>query len=416
MTTSVLRVQVVVVVHSCTGTLYIHLLGPLMISSHWSQCDGRISSFLSKTSAKIQHQQPVGYLTVRNISSCYCSACLLHVTSPGSTIQEGRRVVIRAENKSAMVPQAVILLVLLQCCMIFPPGYAFIASSSLAHRSKSRPSSSVLYKRPWMRSTRLGAAIAPGDTVLVVGGTGGVGQLVTSKLLPDYQVRVTSRDKERGEETIGTNEIKNLQVMEFDLISGSDAQLQEALQGVSALVISVGTTAFPTMKWRGGNTPEAIDKVAVERLAEAASKIDSVKRIVLLTSVGVDRTDEMPFVVLNLFGVLDAKKAGEEAVKATAAKNPKIDYAIVRPGRLVGGPFTNLDVARLMQIEGGAENGVDVAAGDALLGDCKRDACAEAVVQCLVNAACQNVEFSIVSNDDKALNEQQWTEAFQKMK
>jgi hypothetical protein len=37
---------------------------------------------------------------------------------------------------------------------------------------------------------------------------------------------------------------------------------------------------------------------------------------VLLTSVGVDRTKEMPFLVLNLFGVLDAKKAGEEAVKA----------------------------------------------------------------------------------------------------
>jgi hypothetical protein len=122
----------------------------------------------------------------------------------------------------------------------------------------------------------------------------------------------------------------------------------------------------------------------------------------------------MPFLILNLFGVLDAKKSGENAVKA-AVGGTKADYAIVRPGRLIGGPFTNTDVAKLLQIEGGAENGVDVAAGDALLGDAKRDAVAEAVLQCLVNDACSNVDFSIVSNEDKALNDDQWTSAFLKM-
>jgi hypothetical protein len=83
---------------------------------------------------------------------------------------------------------------------------------------------------------------------------------------------------------------------------------------------------------------------------------------------------------------------------------------------LIGGPFTNLDVAKLLQVEGGAENGVDVAAGDTLLGDCKRDACAEAVVQCLINEECKDVDFAIISNENKALNDQQWSAAFQQMR
>jgi uncharacterized protein YbjT (DUF2867 family) len=127
------------------------------------------------------------------------------------------------------------------------------------------------------------------------------------------------------------------------------------MKDVSAVVISVGTTAFPTTKWAGGNTPQAIDKDAVQRIAKAAQMSPGMKKIVLVTSVGVERTKEMPFLILNLFGVLDAKKSGEKAVKS-AAGEAGFDYAIVRPGRLVGGPYTNLDLAKLMQIEGGEFN------------------------------------------------------------
>ena len=90
-------------------------------------------------------------------------------------------------------------------------------------------------------------------------------------------------------------------------------------------------------------------------------------------------------------------------------------YAIVRPGRLVGEPYTNLDVANLLKIEGGAENGVTVEAGDTLLGDCKRDACAETVVQCLERAECVNAAFSLVSNEDKALTDDEWKSVFLNM-
>ena len=63
----------------------------------------------------------------------------------------------------------------------------------------------------------------------------------------------------------------------------------------------------------------------------------------------------------------------------------------------------------------GSENGVNLEFGDSLLGDCKRDGCAEAIVQSLLNENCKNIAFSIVSNDEKALTEEEWTDAFQKL-
>lgn len=254
----------------------------------------------------------------------------------------------------------------------------------------------------------LAASISAGEAVVVVGGTSGVGQLVAQKLVQrGIKVRATSRDIAKGREILGDQ----VEVVALDLVGGSDQQIQGALQGAAGVVISVGTTAFPTAKWKGGNTPEAIDKIAVSRIARSLADAKP-KKVVMVTSVGIDRTKEMPFVILNLFGVLDAKRAGEEAIREASIVG-NFDAVIVRPGRLVGGPFTNLDVARLLQIEGGAENGVTVQKGDSLLGDCKRDACAEAIVQCLINEECKSAVFSIVSNEDKALTEDQWTKVFQ---
>lgn len=255
------------------------------------------------------------------------------------------------------------------------------------------------------------SAISAGDKVLVIGGTGGVGQLTVGKLQGrgGLEVRTTSRNKSKGEEVIADSSVK---VFELDLLSEDTSALETAMEGVSGIVISVGTTAFPTARWKGGNTPKAIDEEAVTRIAAVAAKAQSMKKIVMVTSVGVDRTGEMPFLILNLFGVLDAKRNGEQAI-AAAASSGGFDYVVIRPGRLVGGPFTNLDVAKLLQVEGGAENGVSIERGDSLLGDCKRDACAEAVVQSLINEDCKNIEYSIISTEEKALSESQWTEEFQ---
>jgi nucleoside-diphosphate-sugar epimerase len=312
----------------------------------------------------------------------------------------------------------VLFLALKVSCFTVSPNAATLFCS----RKPAIPPFSKVYRRASRRSSSSSslvtslraAAITSGDTVLVVGGTGGVGQLVTKKLvgLGEYNVRVTSRDVVRGKETIGDDAVD---IVSLDLVDEHNSKaLEDALSEVSAVVISVGTTAFPTGKWKGGNTPRAIDELAVDRIAKAAAKEPGMKKIVLLTSVGVDRTKEFPFLILNLFGVLDAKKSGEQSV-IDAAKDGGFDYAIVRPGRLVGGPYTNPDVAKLLQIEGGAENGVTVEIGDSLLGDCKRDACAESVVRCLTMDECRNVSFSIVSNEEKALSTEDWSREFTRM-
>lgn len=279
------------------------------------------------------------------------------------------------------------------------------------------------------------AAISPGDTIAVFGATGGIGQLVTRKLLLDgYNVRVVARNASSAASVLslseaamatdktstttkrkkGTLEIKQIGLLDTD----NEEDLKKALQGASGIVLTVGTTAFPTKKWAGGNTPKSIDNEAIRKVSRAlmANK-QLARKVVLVTSIGVTRTKEFPFVILNLFGVLDAKRAGEEAIQeAAAASGGTLDYAIIRPGRLVGGPWSNLDLAKLMKIEGGAENGVKIAIGDSLLGDCKRDACAEAVLQCLKNESCKNLAFSIASNEERAFTDRQWTESFTSMR
>jgi hypothetical protein len=49
------------------------------------------------------------------------------------------------------------------------------------------------------------------------------------------------------------------------------------------------------------------------------------------------------------------------------------------------------------------------------LGDCKRDGCADAVVQALLNDSCKNKVFSIMSTDENAWTQEEWKKAFDKL-
>lgn len=319
-------------------------------------------------------------------------------------------------HRNFLLISALLQTLLPWCCA----GFAFQLLKiqiQLPWEAPSSSSSTVPSKKSPVRSN---------DKIVIFGATGGVGQLVTKKLSArdgkNYQLSIAARDVARAKETLQSNandddSSRNIDFVELNLVGddkATETEIQMAMEGATGIVVSVGTTAFPTKRWDGGNNPKAIDMEAVTRIANAARNVDTVRRLVLLTSVGVNRTKEMPFLILNLFGVLDAKRAGEDAVKS-AAGEAGFSYSIVRPGRLIGGPYTNLDLAKLFQIEGGAENGVDVVKGDALLGDCKRDACAEAVVQCLENESCVDLEFSLVSNEEKALTDDGWTFAFTSM-
>lgn len=224
-----------------------------------------------------------------------------------------------------------------------------VISLSLSFTSKSSLHLTKGRNHGVQRMTLKASAVSPGEKILVIGGTGGVGQLTVGKLQSaGFEVRTTSRDKKKGQEIIADSRVE---VVELDLLSDDYTALQAAMEGVTGVIISVGTTAFPTTRWKGGNTPRAIDEEAVKRIAFCATTVKTIKKVAMVTSVGVDRTDEMPFVILNLFGVLDAKKTGEQAIAAASAQG-RFDYVVIRPGRLVGGPFTNLDVAKLMQVEG----------------------------------------------------------------
>ena len=54
-------------------------------------------------------------------------------------------------------------------------------------------------------------------------------------------------------------------------------------------------------RWDGGNGPEQTDFISVRNLVQACSP-SSVKRFVLTTSAGVERYNQLPFSILNLFG------------------------------------------------------------------------------------------------------------------
>ncbi len=172
------------------------------------------------------------------------------------------------------------------------------ASSTATSESSATTAAAVLDKKSPIRT---------GDKILVFGGTGGVGQLVARKLLARrggggedkaYVVRVAARDANRARELLTppppVDEIPSMggggggtmDVVRLDLVGddenprSTDDEMRDAMEGAAAIVISVGTTAFPTRRWAGGNTPRAIDSDAVGRIARIASGVPSLRRMV----------------------------------------------------------------------------------------------------------------------------------------
>jgi uncharacterized protein YbjT (DUF2867 family) len=230
---------------------------------------------------------------------------------------------------------------------------------------------------------------SPGDLVLVAGATGGVGQLVVAKLLErGFRVRALTRSARRARAVFlgeaaaaaGAPLPAGLELVEGD--TRTPATLPAALGGgVAAVACCTGTTAFPSLRWRGGNGPKETDEVGVTNLVAAtvAAAPPGLARFVLTSSAGVDRAGKPPYSILNLFGVLTAKKAGEAALLASG-----LPATILRPGRLTDGPYTSYDLNTLFQATAGpGRAGVRGARSDCLDGETSRVAVAEAVVQCL---------------------------------
>ena len=186
----------------------------------------------------------------------------------------------------------------------------------------------------------------------------------------------------------------------LELVEGdtrTPSTLPPALAGVAAVACCTGTTAFPSLRWRGGNGPKETDDAGVKHLvaAAAAAKTASpaLARFVLTSSAGVDRAGTPPYSILNLFGVLTAKKAGEDFLRASG-----LPATILRPGRLTDGPYTSYDLNTLFQATAGPQRaGVKAAPSDSLDGETSRVAVAEAVVQCLGLACTEGQAISLES-------------------
>ena len=220
------------------------------------------------------------------------------------------------------------------------------------------------------RATRETNASSKGKTV-VIGASGGVGQIVAATLA-SRGARVVAVSRGNRETTMTTTGSEG----NVETIVGVDCRDNDSVErsgafgeDVESVVCCLGTTAFPSARWRDAETgaftngPEATDYVSVRNVIETTKKMcPRLKRFVMVSSVGVLRTNVMPFIILNAFGVLRQKRRGEEHLE-----NSTLPYTILRPGRLTDGPYTSYDLNTLLRATSGTKRAVQIGGGDDVL-------------------------------------------------
>ncbi|KAI7739440.1 hypothetical protein M8C21_003937 [Ambrosia artemisiifolia] len=243
--------------------------------------------------------------------------------------------------------------------------------------------------------------------VLVTGGTGGVGQLVVASLLDrDVKLRLLLRNPEKATTLFGEQEEEKLQVIKGDTRNSEELD-PSMFEGVTHVICCTGTTAFPSRRWDGDNTPERVDWEGVRNLVSALPR--SLSRIILVSSVGVTKSNELPWSIMNLFGVLKYKKMGEDFVI-----NSGLPYTIIRPGRLTDGPYTSYDLNTLLKATAGERRAVLIGQGDKLVGEVSRLVVAEACIQALNIdfTEGQIYEINSVPGDGPGSDTEKWKELF----
>ncbi|KAJ1297095.1 hypothetical protein BS78_01G351700 [Paspalum vaginatum] len=252
-----------------------------------------------------------------------------------------------------------------------------------------------------------GGSEASSKLVLVVGGTGGVGQLVVASLLSrNIKSRLLLRDPEKASSLFGKQDENSLQVYKGDTRNPNDLDPQ-IFEGVTHVICCTGTTAFPSKRWDGDNTPERVDWDGIRNLVSALPQ--TIKRLVLVSSIGVTKYNEIPWSIMNLFGVLKYKKMGEDFVR-----NSGIPFTIIRPGRLTDGPYTSYDLNTLLKATAGERRAVVLGKGDQLVGEVSRLVVAEACIQALDidSTERQIYEINSVKGEGPGTDPQKWEELF----
>ena len=247
--------------------------------------------------------------------------------------------------------------------------------------------------------------ISEADKILVAGATGGVGQLVVAKLLAkNLKVRAMTRTRSKAESMFDDK----VEVVEGDIRYRNT--LVDATKNINYIICCTGTTAFPSLRWdfanlfQPSNSPEAVDGEGVKNLVAAAPS--DLKRFVFISSAGVLRKDELPYNILNAFGVLDAKLMGEKAITASG-----LPYTIIRPARLIDGPYTSYDLNTLLRAKTDGNKAVKIESGDRLNGETSRIDVANACVEALFHDSTINKDLSIINDGERPVTTN-WEQLF----
>lgn len=255
------------------------------------------------------------------------------------------------------------------------------------------------------------------EQILITGATGGVGQLAVAYALGQgYGVRALTRNVNKARALFD----ERVDMCEADLRMPDS--LPATLDGIDAVICCSGTTAFPSDKWevelpsqpweqlltwgriftdteyrqsQTKNSPAVADGQGVTNLIDAA-KTSSVQRFVFISSLGVERKQQIPFSILNAYGVLDAKEKAENALRSS-----ELSYTIVRPGRLIDGPYTSYDLNTLIKASTDGKQGVVLGRGDQLLGQTSRKDVAAACVEALREPATVNQTFEVINQGQR---------------
>ncbi|PRQ32835.1 putative NAD(P)-binding domain-containing protein [Rosa chinensis] len=289
-------------------------------------------------------------------------------------------------------------------------GFQLKCCSNSISRSKAGAVHAVQQEQEVLQSPASDSNSVPSSSsklVLVVGGTGGVGQLVVASLLDrNIKSRLLLRDTEKATALFGEHDQETLQVFKGDTRNPEDLD-PSIFEGVTHVICCTGTTAFPSKRWSGDNTPEKVDWEGVRNLVSALPR--SLKRIVLVSSVGVTKFNELPWSVMNLFGVLKYKKMGEDVLC-----NSGLPFTIIRPGRLTDGPYTSYDLNTLLKATAGQRRAVLIGQGDTLVGEVSRLVVAEACIQALDIECTEGKIFEVnsVEGEGPGSDQQKWRELF----
>ncbi|XP_010277622.1 PREDICTED: uncharacterized protein At2g37660, chloroplastic [Nelumbo nucifera] len=302
--------------------------------------------------------------------------------------------------------------------VVLPPlsSTGFCCTRSVAS-TRGRVAVTHAVKEEVVQSTNLEDTQKPKSTpstpklVLVVGGTGGVGQLIVASLLNrNIKSCLIIRDPSKAISLFGKQDEDTLQVRKGDTRNPDD--LDPAIfERVTHVICCTGTTAFPSKRWDGDNTPERVDWEGVRNLVSALPP--SVERFVLVSSVGVTKYNELPWSIMNLFGVLKFKKMGEDFVC-----NSGLPFTIIRAGRLTDGPYTSYDLNTLLKATAGQRRAVLIGQGDKLVGEVSRLVVAEACIQALDIEFTQGqiYEINSVEGEGPGSDQEKWRDLFQAAK